>query len=285
MSVSRFLAILPSRSATPVVAGFVLVLFVIVGAFGVHFVPHDPTQADLSQTLLPPAFVAGGEWAHPLGTDFLGRDILSRLIVGARVALIVAVAVVVVSGAFGVMVAMLAGTFGGWLDAVLMRITDTALAFPYMLLAIVIVATFGASTQNVVIVLAVAGWPGYARIIRSEVLRLKQREFVTMVTLMGGGWLWTIARHYVPNVTHSFLVLATLQIGIAVIGEGSLSFLGLGVPPPAASWGGMLAEGRNYLSTAWWLPIFPGIALSVVVLSSNMVGDWLQVRHDARRGR
>jgi peptide/nickel transport system permease protein len=264
----------------PLFSGSVLITFIIAGAIGPFVAPHDPIRVDLASSLLPPVWVADGSWTYPLGTDILGRDVLSRLLGGARVSLLVAVTVVVISGAVGTLIAMLSGYLGGKVDGILMRFTDAVMAFPFLLLAIVIVGVFGASLNNVILLLSLAGWSGYARVLRSEVLRLKTEEFVTMVLVMGGGSLWIMWRHLLPNVASTFMVLATLQVGGAIVAEGTLSFLGIGVPPPAPSWGGMLAEGRNYLTTAWWLPIIPGLALSLTVLSANLMGDWLRTRND-----
>ena len=222
----------------------------------------------------------GGSWKHPLGTDDLGRDMLSRLIDGARVALLVSLAVVVIAGLVGLGVAMLAGYRGGRLDAFLMRTTDASLAFPVLLFAIVVVGIFGPSTTIVVIVLALAFWPAYARVLRSEVLQVNTMDYVTMSRTMGGSGKWVVRRHILPNIVPTLLVLLSLQLGLAIIAEGSLSFLGLGVPPPAASWGGMLSDGRKHLSDGWWMPTMPGLFLSVTVLATNLMGDWLRVHSD-----
>lgn len=267
------------RASRPYVSGTILSVFVLVGALGPILISRDPVAIDLSSSLQPPVF-AGGEWEYPLGTDQLGRDILTRLVHGARVSLLVAFAAVVIAGAVGVTIAVIAGYLGGRLDAFLMRATDATMAFPVLLLAIVIVGIYGASTRNVIIILAFAGWPQYARVLRSEVLRIKTNDFVTMTRTMGGGAWWIIRRHILPNLAATLLVLVSLQVGLAIIAEGSLSFLGIGVPPPAPSWGGMLSDGRAYLTQAWWLPTMPGIALSLVVLASNMMGDWLRVNND-----
>jgi peptide/nickel transport system permease protein len=269
----------------PIFSGALLGIFILAGLIGPLVAPHDATGVDLSRSLLAPALTGHGDWAYPLGTDELGRDIFSRLLVGARIDLLVAFTVVVVSSVLGLAIAMLSGYLGGWLDALLMRVTDIALAFPTLLLGIVIVGVFGPSAQNVVIMLVIAGWASYARVIRSEVLALKSQDFVTMSLIMGAGPVWVIRRHLIPHVVSSLLVLATLQLGTAILAEGSLSFLGIGVPAPAPSWGGMLAEGRGYLGTAWWLSVFPGLALSLTVLSSNLLGDWLRVRNDPNRTR
>ncbi|MFV0309792.1 MAG: ABC transporter permease [Desertimonas sp.] len=267
------------RHRRPYVSGTILALFVICGLFAPWVAPSDPEALDLGASLRPPWF-AGGTSAHWLGTDDLGRDVLSRIIHGARVSLLVALAVVVLAGAVGVIVAVVAGTRGGRLDAFLMRTTDASMAFPVILLAIVIVGIFGPSLMMVIIVLAVAGWPSYARVLRAEVLRLNAEDFVTQARTMGGGTRWVVMRHVLPNIVPTLLVLASLQVGLSIIAEGSLSFLGIGVPPPAPSWGRMLSDGRNNLSQAWWLPTFPGLALSLVVLSANMLGDWLRVNSD-----
>jgi peptide/nickel transport system permease protein len=263
----------------PWFSGGIIVLFLLTGAFGPLVAPYDPEEIDLLNSLTPPMWF-GGTSEHVLGTDQLGRDILTRIIYGARVSLLVALAVVAIAGVVGISVAVLAGYRGGRLDAFLMRVTDATMAFPVILLMIVIVGVYGASTRNVIIILAFAGWASYARVLRSEVIGVKTNDFVTMTKTMGGSSRWIIRRHILPNILPTVLVLVSLQLGLAIIAEGSLSFLGIGVPPPAPSWGGMLSEGRAYLTEAWWLPTFPGIALSLTVLASNMLGDWLRVFND-----
>ncbi len=267
------------RSHLPWFSGGVLVLFVLAGLIGPSLAPYGPNDIDLASALKPP-ILFGGSWKHPLGTDDLGRDMLSRLIDGARVALLVSLAVVVIAGLVGLGVAMLAGYRGGRLDAFLMRTTDASLAFPVLLFAIVVVGIFGPSTTIVVIVLALAFWPAYARVLRSEVLQVNTMDYVTMSRTMGGSGKWVVRRHILPNIVPTLLVLLSLQLGLAIIAEGSLSFLGLGVPPPAASWGGMLSDGRKHLSDGWWMPTMPGLFLSVTVLATNLMGDWLRVHSD-----
>jgi peptide/nickel transport system permease protein len=267
------------RARWPYLSGGILVMFVLAGAIGPFLAPYESEAIDLSAALEPPVLF-GGSWDHILGTDQLGRDIFSRLIDGARISLLVAFSVVVLAGIVGVGIAVLAGYIGGRLDAFLMRATDATMAFPVLLLAIVIVGVFGPSTRNVIIILAFAGWPQYARVLRSEVLSVKTNDFVTMSRVMGAGPRWVIRRHLLPNIAPTLLVLVSLQVGLSIIAEGSLSFLGIGVPPPAPSWGGMLSDGRAYLTEAWWLPTMPGLALSVTVLASNMLGDWLRVHND-----
>ncbi|MFC4950139.1 ABC transporter permease [Pseudonocardia sp. GCM10023141] len=268
----------------PLFSGAILFVFIVAGAFASLLAPHDPDQVDLASSLRPPVF-AGGTWTFPLGTDDLGRDILSRLIGGARTSLLVGVAVVLISGLVGLAFAVLSGYLGGWVDSLLMRITDAALAFPVLLVALVIVGVFGPSAQNVVIILALTGWANYARVLRSEVLLLRSHDFVTMSVVMGARSWWVIRRHLVPNIVSTLLVLSTLQLGLAIVAEGSLSFLGLGVPPPAPSWGGMLSDGRQYLQDAWWIPLFPGLVLSLTVLAANLMGDWLRNQADPTKKR
>jgi peptide/nickel transport system permease protein len=267
------------RQHLPWFSGTVLVVFILAGLIGPWVVPYDPNAIDLANALKPPALF-GGSWSHPLGTDDIGRDMLSRIIEGARVALLVSIAVVVIAGIVGVFVAMIAGYRGGRLDAFLMRTTDASLAFPVILFAIVVVGVFGPSTTLVVIILAVAFWPSYARVLRSEVLQINTMDYVTMSRTMGGSGKWVVRRHILPNIVPTLLVLLSLQLGLAIIAEGSLSFLGLGVPAPAASWGGMLNDGRKHLSDGWWMATMPGIALSLTVLATNLMGDWLRVRSD-----
>ncbi|WP_110205187.1 ABC transporter permease [Nocardioides daejeonensis] len=251
-------------------------LFAFCGIFGALIAPHDPTQNDLAHSLAPPFWAEGGSTTYLLGTDQLGRDILSRLLSGAQVSFLVAVGAVLIAGAIGLGVALLAGYTGGRLDAFLTRVADSAMAFPVLLLAVIVVALYGKSITIVIVVLVLAVWPQYARVLRSEVIRIRNEDYVVMSKVMGGNARWAIVRHIVPNVVPTLLVLATLQIGFAIIAEGSLSFLGIGVPAPAASWGNMLADGRNFMQTAWWVPVFPGIALSITVLSANLLGDWLR---------
>jgi peptide/nickel transport system permease protein len=273
----RRIRLAPTR--LPVFSASVLALFLLCGILGPVFAPHNALRVNLPHALQPPVFF-GGTWSYPLGTDALGRDVLSRMLGGASVDLLVAVTVVLLSGAVGLFVAVISGYVGGIVDSALMRVTDATLAFPLILLAIVLASIFGASTRNVIIILAAGGWASYARVLRSEVLALKNEEFVTMAIVMGARRGWIIARHLIPNVASSLVVLATLQVGAAILSEGSLSFLGIGVPPPSPSWGGMLADGTEYLTTAWWIAIFPGIALSLTVLASNLMGDWLRSRSD-----
>ncbi len=247
--------------------------------------PADPARNDLLARLTPPAWITGGSWAHPLGTDTLGRDVVSRLLYGARVSLIVGFSAVVVAGVLGVLLGLVSGYYGGRLDDALMRLGDVQLAFPALVLAIAVLAVVGSGLGNVVLVLGVTGWVTYARIARGETLSLRHREFVEGARALGARDAEILWRHVLPNVLPSITVVATFSVARTIIAEASLSFLGLGIPPPAPSWGAMLDEGRNYLTTGWWLALFPGLAILAVVLGINVVGDWLRDTLDPRLER
>ena len=247
--------------------------------------PADPLKSDLLERLSPPAWAAGGARAHLLGTDTLGRDVLSRLVHGARVSLVVGFVTVAIAGAVGVLLGVLGGYYGGWLDDVLMRIGDVQLAFPVLLLGVALLAVLGAGLGNLILVLAVSGWITYARIVRRETLSLKHRDFVEAARALGARDRHVIWRHVLPNVWAPLVVVATFSVARMIIAEASLSFLGLGIPAPAPSWGAMLDEGRNYITTGWWLALFPGLAILLVVLGINLVGDWLRDLLDPRLER
>jgi peptide/nickel transport system permease protein len=262
-----------------------LVIFGLVGAaaiFAPLLSPADPIKNDLLERLTPPMWSAGGSAAHPLGTDTLGRDVLSRLLYGARVSLVVGFVTVIAAGAAGVALGVLGGFYGGWLDDVLMRTGDVQLAFPVLLLGVAMLSVLGPGLGNLILVLALSGWITYARIVRGETLSLRQREFVEAARALGaldGRLIW---RHVLPNVWAPIAVVATFSVARTIIAEASLSFLGLGVPAPTPSWGAMLDEGRNYITTGWWLALFPGTAILVVVLVINLIGDWLRDVLDPR---
>lgn len=244
--------------------------------------PADPLRNDLLERLTPPMWSAGGSAVHPLGTDTLGRDVLSRLLYGARVSLLVGLATVLVSGVVGIALGVLGGFYGGWLDDVFMRAGDVQLAFPVLLLGVALLSVLGPGLGNLILVLALSSWITYARIVRGETLSLKHREFVEAARALGaldGRLIW---RHVLPNVWAPIAVVATFSVARTIIAEASLSFLGLGVPAPAPSWGAMLDEGRNYITTGWWLALFPGTAILLVVLVINLVGDWLRDALDPR---
>jgi peptide/nickel transport system permease protein len=259
----------------------ILLTIVFVAVFANVIAPYNPEVGALGERFKPPAWQAGGDERYVLGTDHLGRDILSRLIFGARVSVIVGFAAVIIAGMVGTFLGILSGYVGGWVDQVIMRITDTWLALPALTFAIFLAAIVGPSETNIIIILSAVYWTRYARVIRGEVLSLRERDFVRLA-IVAGCSKWTIMRrHLLPNVINSAIVLATLQLGVVIIAEASLSFLGVGVPPPKPAWGLMLADGKKGLMTGyWWLTVLPGCCIMFMVLSANLLGDWLRVKFD-----
>jgi peptide/nickel transport system permease protein len=243
---------------------------------------HDPIRANLSVRLLPPAFLQDGSIEYPLGTDRQGRDILARIIWGARTSMVVALITVMVAAAIGSSVGLLAGYFGGLAEQLLMRIVDMFLSFPTILIALVLSVTFGPSVSVVISVLVLFLWPQYARLVRGEVLALKGRDFVALAQVAGSSPLRIILVHLLPNVFNGIVVLGTLHLGWTIVLEGTLSFLSAGVPPPAPTWGGMVSEGREFIVSAWWVSLFPGLAILMTVLAFNLLGDWLRDRLDPK---
>jgi peptide/nickel transport system permease protein len=268
-----------SRNRRGLIPVIVLAIYVLVAIFAPLVAPHDPTHADLASRLAGPFAQRNGS-TFLLGTDALGRDVLSRIIYGARVSLAVAVATVIVSGVFGVFLGVVAGWRRGWLGAVIMRIADIALSVPFFLLAILVVAVLGPSLVNVVICLALVRWPRYTRIAYAGVLETRERGFVRSTTAIGATGGWIVARHVLPEVLPLAVVVATLELGLMVVFEASLSFIGLGVQPPTPSWGSMLSDGQQYVGSAWWLATFPGVALFGLVLAINLLGDAVRDRLD-----
>lgn len=264
------------RSRTATVGAVILVCLAALAAFAPLLAPHDPAKQDLRARLAPPMWVAKGTNAHVLGTDQLGRDILSRVIYGTRISLLVGVSVVLLAGTLGTLLGLLAGFLGGKVDAILMRVVDVFLAFPFLLLAIVFMAMLGASLGNIILVLAITGWVEYARVVRAQVLSVRELEYVTAARALGARNLVIMLKHVLPNVFASVIVIASLQLGTVIISEASLTFLGLGIPPSIPTWGSMLASGREYFVLAWWLPTFPGLAIVLTVLAVNFLGDWLR---------
>ena len=258
---------------------------ILIAVLAPALAPADPVKNSLIDRLTPPMWAAGGSARHPLGTDTLGRDVASRLLYGARVSLIVGLSAVIVSGLLGVALGLLSGYYRGFTDDALMRVGDVQLAFPVLVLAVAVLAVLGASLANVILVLGVTGWITYARIVRGETLSLRQREFVEAARALGATDRYLLWRHILPNVLPPITVVATFSVARTIIAEASLSFLGLGIPPPAPSWGAMLDEGRNYITTGWWLALFPGLAILLLVLGINLVGDWLRDRLDPRMER
>ena len=253
-----------------------IALFVVAALVAPLLSLPDPTAQSLRARFTPPAWLDGGSREHLLGTDRLGRDLLSRIVWGARVSLAAGVVTVLLASAFGAAVGLAAGYYGGRVDATLMRITDATLSFPVILLALILAVTVGPSFTNVVIAIAVILWARYARVIRGQVLTLMRLDFVAQARLAGAGAWRIITRHLLPNTLGTLLVLVTLQIGYVIIVEASLSFLGAGIPPPTPAWGSMIAEGRDVVTRAWWVSLFPGLAILLVVLAFNLLGDWLR---------
>lgn len=269
----------------PLLPMAILVPFVLIALFANMIAPYDPTEPIPGAKIFePPVWSTGGGMRAILGTDFQARDVLSRLIFGARVSLIVGVMGTIVAGGIGTTLGMLSGYIGGWVDQVIMRVTDAWLALPAIVFAIFLATMVGPSMWNIVIILGCVYWTRYARVIRGEVLSLREREFVKLAEIAGASRTRVILRHILPNVMNSTMVLASLTIGVVIIAEASLSFLGVGVPPPQPAWGSMLADGRSMLMVGdWWLTIFPGLGIMLVVLATQLFGDWLRVRLDPQQ--
>ena len=260
------------------VLGLTLAALVLTAAVAAPLLAaHDPVQTDFAAGLKPP-----GTPGHPLGTDQLGRDLLSRVLYGARVAFFIGLCCVLLTALVGGLLGLLAGFFEGWPGAVLMRVADVQLSFPFILLALTINAIVGLGLRNIIVSLSVAGWVVYARVVRGEVLSVKQREFVHAAQALGVGRARVLFRHVLPNVAPSIVIVASLQFAQFIVAEAAISFLGFGVQPPTPAWGSMLSESRDYLYVAWWLAAFPGAALALTALGINLVGDWLRDVLDPR---
>jgi len=265
----------------PLIPVTILLFIAFVAIFADVLAPYDPQVGSLARRFRPPAWQDGGSMAYLLGTDHVGRDVLSRLIFGARVSMIVGITAVLVAGVIGTLLGILSGYLGGWADQVVMRVTDTWLALPALTFAIFLAAIVGPSELNIILILGLVYWTRYARVIRGEVLSLKQREFVRLAIVAGCSKRIIMWRHILPNVINSAIVLATLLLGVVIVTEASLSFLGVGVPPPKPAWGLMMADGKKGLMVGyWWLTVFPGICIMLMVLSANLLGDWLRVKLD-----
>jgi peptide/nickel transport system permease protein len=266
----------------PITAVLLLFPVLICGLFGQCFAPHDATLINPSLALRAPSWLTGQGWTYILGTDYLGRDVLSRVILGARSTLIVSVIGVVCAGVIGVFIGLFSGYLGGRFDLIIMRLVDMQMSMPAILLALLISAAMGAGLTAVIVVIAIVFWTQYARVVRGETLSVKQRDFVVMARVEGCSSRRILVKHVIPHVIDSAVVIATLQLGTAVMLEAALSFLGLGVQPPTVAWGKMIAEARLYIATAWWLPTFPGITIMVTVLGANLWGDWLRDKLDPK---
>jgi len=270
--------LLRSLRASPVgICGSLIVAGVLlVALLGPWLTPHDPTTANFRAREQPPAGLEGGSWEYPLGTDQLGRDILSRIIVGTRVSVVIGIASVLISSVLGVMIGLLAGFLGGWIDLGLMRIVDATLAIPYIVLVVAVSGVVGPGLLTLIFILALINWQAYSRVVRSEVLSVRERDYVTAAYAIGQKKLPIMLRHILPNVTASIIVLAALQVALTILAESSLSFLGLGVQPPTITWGLIAADGRELVGSAWWIATMPGIAITLTVLGITFLGDWLR---------
>lgn len=279
----RPLSVLRGSRRIAAVSALIVLGLVSFGAISAPLLtPHQPGTIRLASRLAPPAWTAGGKPDHLLGTDQLGRDVLSRLAFGARVSLLVGFSAVALSGVIGVTLGLIAGYYGGWFDDVIMRLADFELAFPFILLAIAVLAVLGPGLEKVILVLSLTGWAQYCRLTRAQVLSLRETEFVEAARTIGASTARVLRRHVLPNTLAPVIVIASFSVAGVIIAEASLSFLGLGVPPAVPSWGGMLAEGRAYIERAWWLVTFPGLMLMLTVLSINVLGDAIRDALDPR---
>ena len=264
-------------------AGGILLLLILMASVSFPFLYHtDPLAQDLLARFTPPVWQSGGVWSHPLGTDNLGRDVLSRLLYGSRVSLLVGFTAVFVAEMVGIVLGLISGYYGGKTDSFIMRIADIFMAYPFMLLTISVIAVLGPSILNLILVLGISDWVTYARTIRGSVLSLKRKEFIEASRAIGTHNIIIIMRHILPNVISPLLVLGTLRVANIIIWESGLSYLGMGAPPPMPTWGRMLAEGRVYIGNAWWLVTLPGLAIMFTILSINLLGDGLRDALDPR---
>ena len=265
----------------PLIATSLLGLLLFVALFANVLAPHDPEVGSLGERFRPPVWQQGGSEKFLLGSDHLGRDVLSRLIFGARVSMIVGITAVLIAGVTGTVLGIISGYLGGWVDQAIMRLTDTWLALPALTFAIFLAAVVGPSELNIIVILGLVYWTRYARVIRGEVLSLKEREFVRLAIVAGCSKFTIMRRHILPNILNTAIVLGTLELGVVIIAEATLSFLGVGVPPPEPAWGLMLSDGKQGLMVGyWWLTVFPGLCIVLMVLSANLLGDWLRIKLD-----
>jgi peptide/nickel transport system permease protein len=270
------------RRRVPWIPICIIAIMVSMALFAPLLAPYSPIDQTLRDKLIPPFWVDGGGIDHVLGTDAFGRDMLSRLIYGARVSLIVAALALTAGGGVGLVIGIVSGYFGGAVDNALMRLVDAAFTFPAILFALLLAVTMGQGLGTLVLAISLLLWASFARVIRGEVLSLKQRDFVALAKVRGCSSARIMLTHILPNVLNTFMVLVTLNIGVVIIAEASLSFLGAGIPPPTPTWGLMVSDGRGRIAEAWWVSLIPGIAITLLVLSVNVFGDWLRDRLDPR---
>lgn len=260
----------------------ILVAVLLMAVLAAWLAPHNPRAVDVLRTLVPPAWAPGGTAINILGTDSLGRDILSRIIYGARISLLVGAVAVLIAGVTGTFLGLISGYFGGMTDDVIMRVAEIQMAFPFILLALLIMAVLGQGLVNLILVLGISGWVPYGRVVRGQVLQLREKDFVEAARAIGAGRWRIVFGHVLPNTVAPIIVIATFMVASTIVSEAALTFLGLGVEATTPTWGIMLAEGRDYLQVAWWLATFPGLAIMLTVLGVNAVGDWLRDYFDPR---
>jgi peptide/nickel transport system permease protein len=270
------------RSKAAMASILFLVALVAIALAASLLAPHDPSRINMLTTLKPPMWMEGSDPTYPLGTDSLGRDVLSQLIYGSRVSLLVGLTVVAAGGTLGTVLGLISGFYGGLIDDIVMRWADIQLAFPFILMAIAFLSVLGPGLKNLIVVLAIGSWMTYARIVRGQVISLREKEFVEAARAIGVRSGTIIFRHILPNAIQPVIIIASFAIASTIISEASLSFLGLGVKPSTPTWGAMLSNGREYITDAWWLVTFPGIAIMLAVLSINVLGDWLRDHLDPR---
>ena len=256
----------------------IIIVFVLVlpAIFADLITSHNPLRGVLANRLIPPAWLDGGTWTFPLGTDTQGRDLLTRIIYGARISLAVSTITIFIGLVIGAALGLLAGYFGGWSDRIVSWLIDTFFSLPNVLLALVIVAAIGPSFVTIIVILSITIWAPFARQVRGETLSVREAEFVARAQVAGARPWRILLRHVLPNIANTLVVLATLQVGVVILNESSLSFIGAGIPRPNPSWGVMVADGRSKILIAWWISFFPGLAILLVVLSLNLTGDWLR---------
>ncbi len=270
------------RQITFIIPVVILLLLLLTAIFAPAVAPYSPTKVSLTERLLPPFFMERGSTAHILGTDKLGRDVLSRVIFGSRISLSISLMVVLITSSIGTIFGIIAGYTGERIDGLLMRVTDVSMAFPAIILAMLLAVIIGPSFKTVVLAMSILGWAPYARLIRGEALKLSGADFVDQARIIGSSSLRIMIRHIFPNIINPLIIMMTLSVGIIILGEAGLSFLGVGIPPPTPSWGVMVSDGRDLVDTAWWISFFPGLAIGMVVLSGNFLGDWLRDKLDPR---
>ena len=264
------------RSPVGIVGTLMVALVILIAVVTPAIAPHDPTQHHRKQRFLPPAWLEEGDSEYLLGTDQLGRDVLSRILYGSRISVLIGISAVIVGGMIGASLGLVAGFYGGRIDGIIGRFIDIFLSVPFILLVLAVIGVLGPSLLTIIMVLGVTGWASYARVVRGETLSVRERDYISAARTIGATRPRIAVRHVLPNTFASIIVLATLDVASTILAESSLSFLGLGVQPPTVTWGLMISQGREYIASAWWLAVFPGLAISFTVLGIIFLGDWLR---------